>query len=124
MSDEAGAVNAYVAELRPDGSTSRPIQVKTDLAGELRWASNSSALYIRDQRNRIMKAAVSPGPGLAVSAPVEVWDLDKLGISMWNVLPDGRLFAGLKNANEGEITRFNLVLNWTEELKRRLRAAH
>ncbi len=124
LSDEAGAVNAYVADFRPDGSTSRPIQVKTDAAQEVRWAHNGSALYVRDQRNRIMKIGVSTGPGLSFSAPVEVCDLDKLGIALWTVLPDGRLFVGLKNDNEGDVTRFNLVLNWTEELKRKMRSAH
>ena len=68
-----------------------------------------------------MKVGVSPGPGLSLSAPVEVCDLDKLGIALWSVLPDGRLFVGLKNDNEGDITRFNLVLNWTAELKRKMR---
>lgn len=29
--------------------------------------------------------------------------------------------VGLKNDNEGEITRYSLVLNWTEELKRKMR---
>jgi len=39
------------------------------------------------------------------------------------VLPDGRFFVGLKNENEDEITRYDLVLNWTELLKQKLRAA-
>jgi hypothetical protein len=43
---------------------------------------------------------------------------------LWNVLPDGRLFAGLKNDNEGDVTRYNLVLNWTAELKRKMRGTH
>jgi hypothetical protein len=42
---------------------------------------------------------------------------------MWTVLPDGRFFVGLRNANEDDITRYDLVLNWTEELKRKMRAA-
>ncbi len=121
LSDEAGAVNAYVTDFRLDGSTSRPVQIKTDAANDVRWAPNGSALYVRDQRNRVMKVGVSPDPGLSFSAPVEFCDLDKLGIALWSVLRDGRLFVGLKNDNEGDITRFNLVLNWTEELKRKMR---
>ena len=37
--------------------------------------------------------------------------------------PDGRLFVGMRNENEDEITRYSLVLNWTEELKRKMSAA-
>ena len=41
----------------------------------------------------------------------------------WAVLPDGRFFVGLRNENEDEITHYNLVLNWTEALKRKMQAA-
>jgi len=58
-----------------------------------------------------------------VSAPTEVFDADKLGIAMWSPLADGRFMVFLKTASEGEIARYNLVLHWTEELKRRMRAA-
>jgi len=58
-----------------------------------------------------------------VSAPVPVHDLDNLRAQMWSVLPDGRLFVGLRNENEDEITRYSLVLNWSEELKAKMRDA-
>jgi hypothetical protein len=53
-------------------------------------------------------------------AAVEVCDLDRLGISLWTVLPDGRLFVGMKNDNESDVTQYSLVLNWTAELKRKM----
>jgi dipeptidyl aminopeptidase/acylaminoacyl peptidase len=119
-SDESGTPSAYVVELRPDGSTGRPVQVQTDQAFELQWATNGSALYIRDQRDRIMKAAMPSASALAMPAAVEVCDLDQLGISLWTVLPDGRLFVGMKNDNESDVTQYSLVLNWTAELKRKM----
>jgi sugar lactone lactonase YvrE len=124
IGDENGpAGSVSVVELRPDGSVSRAVPVPAESPQELHWASNGSALYIRDGRGRILKAAALPGAGLAFAPPVELWDGDKLGIWLWNVLPDGRLFVGLKNDNEGEPTRFNVVFHWTEELKRKMRAA-
>jgi hypothetical protein len=72
---------------------------------------------------RLMRVAVTAGAELSVSAPTEVHDFEKLRVAMWTVLPDGRFFVGLKNENEDDITRYNLVLNWTEELKRKMRAA-
>jgi serine/threonine-protein kinase len=115
LSDESGPISAYMAELRPDGSTSRPVQLKSETA--IRWASDGSALYLRDDHNRILRCPVS------LAAPTEVCDLDKLGIAMWSVLRDGRLLMGLKNDNETQITHYNLVLNWTKELERKLKAA-
>ena len=42
---------------------------------------------------------------------------------MWTGLPDGRFFVGLKSEDELEITKYNLVLGWTDVLKRKMRAA-
>ncbi len=73
-------------------------------------------MFVEDKRQRLMKVAVTAGPGLSVSAPTLVHDFDKLRVrtQIWNVLPDGRFFVGLRNENEDEITRYSLVLNWTE----------
>jgi hypothetical protein len=120
ISDEAGVPNAYVVEFHPDGTLGRPAQVRTDQALEARWSANGNSLYIRDQRNRIVRVAMSTGSAPASTTPVEVCDLDKLGASMWSVLPDGRLFLALKNDNEGDITRYDVVLGWTAALKRKL----
>jgi len=57
-----------------------------------------------------------------VSEPVEVPDLEQKRVGNWAVLPDGRFFVDVKNEGEGEVRRYNLVLDWTEHLKRRLSA--
>jgi hypothetical protein len=71
-----------------------------------------------------MKVAVTVGPETGVAAPVEVCDLDKLGVAagLWIALPDGRFLVGRKNENEGDITRYNLVLDWAQVLKKKVRA--
>jgi len=120
-SDETGKPQVWVAEMRPGGGVGRQIQVKTSGSIDHAWGPDGT-LFIRDQRNRLMKVVVSLGPRLSVSAPVEVADLGKQRVAMWSVLPDGRFFVGLKNENEDEITRYDLVLNWTELLKRKMRA--
>jgi len=66
---------------------------------------------------------VSPGPPLSLSSPVEVADLEKLGVATWTPLPDGRFLVTLRTDNENEITRYDLVLNWTELLKQKMRGA-
>ncbi|MEK7860616.1 MAG: hypothetical protein AAB284_04585, partial [Chloroflexota bacterium] len=122
-SDESGKVLTYVVEFHPDGSTGRPVEVKTSGSNEHRWSADGKTLFVEDERRRLMKVAVTPGPDLSVSAPTQIHDFEKLRVAMWTVLPDGRFFVGLRNENEDEITRYDLVLNWTGELKRKMRAA-
>jgi len=133
ISEESGRPVPFVVELRSDGSTGTPVQLATEAGapgveysapfGGEHWSRDGKTLFVQDGRNRVMKVSVSLTPQLSVSAPTEVFDADKLGIAMWSPLPDGRFLVGLKVENEGEITRYNLVLHWTEELKRRMQAA-
>lgn len=92
--NDSGKLLTYVIAFHADGSTGRPV-------------------------------AVTAGPELSVSAPTLVHDFDKLRVrtQIWNVLPDGRFFVGLKNENEDEITRYSLVQNFTEVLKQKMEAA-
>ena len=121
-SDETGKPQTWVAEMRPGGIAGRPLQVKTlgSLAHE--WGPDGKTLFVQDERNRLMKVSVSLGPPLSVSAPVEITDLDEQRVQMWAPLANGRFFVGLKNENEDAITRYDLVLNWSELLRRKMRA--
>ena len=114
-----------VVAFHADGSTGRPVAVKTSGSVLHRWSADGKTLFVEDERHWLMKVAVTTGPELSVSAPTLVHDFDKLRvqIQMWNVLPDGRFFVGLRNENEDEITRYSLVLNWTEVLKQKMEAA-
>ena len=121
-SDESGKFQTYVAGFRPDGSTGQPVEVKTQGSNAHLWSADGT-LLVEDERHRLMKVTVTAGPEVSVSAPSEVQDFDKLRVGMWTPLPDGRLFVGLRNENEDEVTRYNLVLDWTAELERKMRAA-
>jgi hypothetical protein len=70
-----------------------------------------------------MRVTVGGKPDLEVSPPAQVYDLDKLEVAYWTVLSDGRFFVGLKSEDELDITRYDLVLGWTDVLKRKMRAA-
>ncbi len=120
--DESGKALTYVVEFHPDGTTGRPVEVRTSGGNGHLWSADGKTLFVDDERRRLLKVAVTVGPEVSVSAPTEVHDSEKLGVAMWTVLPDGRFFVGLKNQNEDGITRYDLVLNWTEELKRKMRA--
>ena len=111
------------SSIHADGSTGKPVEVRTEGSNGQVWGPNSRTLYIEDERHRLMKVTVGGGPDLEVSPPTQVYDFGKLEVAFWTVLPDGRFFVGLKSEDELEITRYNLVLGWTDMLKRKMRAA-
>jgi hypothetical protein len=123
LGDESGKALSYVVELRPDGSTGRPVEVKSSGSTVHQWSADGRTLFVEDERHRLIKVVASFAPELTVSQPSQVHDLDKLRVQLWSVLPDGRIFVGLRNENEDEITRYSLVLNWSEELTRKMRDA-
>ncbi len=54
----------------------------------------------------------SANPAIAAGAPVQVFDLEKLRIAGFAVLPDGRLFGVLTTEFErNEVTEQHLVLD-------------
>jgi len=68
-------------------------------------------------------------PQLRASAPTEVWDLGALRIarsalgSIIDILPDGRMLAVQRAEGEENPVQVDVVLNFPEELKQRMRAA-
>ena len=53
------------------------------------------------------------------------YDLKRLRVNPneWDVMPDGRLLAIQKGEGERDITDFNVVLNWIDELRARVTAS-
>lgn len=52
------------------------------------------------------------------------YDLKKLRVdpAEWDIMPDGGLLAIQKGEGEDDITVFNVVLNWLDELRARMTA--
>ena len=52
-------------------------------------------------------------------------DLKKLHVNAneWDILPDGRLLAIQRGEGEGDITHFDIVLNWSQELREQMTKA-
>lgn len=68
---------------------------------------------------------MSVSPSLSASPPVLVHNLRKLRTGNFNydMLPDGRLFIVQNGEEEDDITQFNLVLDWFEEVRTRMAKA-
>ncbi len=120
MSGETGKNQVFVAELRADRTLGPAVQVRTSEGHEPRWSRDGKWLLVRDDRNRVLRVSVGPAPDLALGAPETALDLEGSGVTLWSVLPDGRFFVGLKSEDEGYLTTLNVVLGWTDEMKRRL----
>jgi serine/threonine-protein kinase len=120
VADDSGRFELYVAPYR-NGTLGAAVPVSTDLCGEFDWSLDGRRLLFCEQPQTIVSVTVQAEP-LAVAAPVVLYDLRKLRIVNWDVLPDGSLLAIQKGDGEDDITTFNLVLNWFDELRARMGA--
>ena len=79
-------------------------------------------LFCYNAPNTVNSVVLSVTPKLTASAPVLAYDLKKLHVnsSEWDAMPDGRLRAIQKGEGEDDITVFNVVLHWLDELRARM----
>jgi len=124
-SDESGKNQIWIAELRPNGETGRPIMAKTlgirDAGGRgYAWAPDGKSLYVIDERDRLQKITVTLEPQLALSAPVEVADFEKLRIQNFAPIAGDRFLVNFKPEIINDITSLNVVFNWTEILNKKV----
>ncbi len=124
VSDETGKFCVYVCEFHADSGVGMSVPVSGSAGNRPRWSADGKTIYFVSDRSRVMAAAVSAGPPLSVGAPALAFDLEKLRVDDqdFDVLPDGRLLVIQKGEEEDDITRTNVVLNWTDELARRVGA--
>jgi hypothetical protein len=128
MSDELGTFEAFVSAWDGRGPVGQPVPVSSGGGGALLWSRDGSRVYFLNPLNKLMTSVIQRQPRLQASEPVEVWDLDQLrivpggsGIPLFDMLPGGGMVAVRKGDTEDDVTRFDLVLNFDEELKSRLR---
>ena len=121
-SDESGRDEVYVADYRTDGALGPATMVSSGGGAQPAWANDGRRLFYYNDPSRVMSADISDTPKLSVSAPVLAYDLKTLRVNPreWDVMPDGRLLAIQKGEGEGDITDFNVVLHWSDELRARM----
>lgn len=121
-SDESGRREIYV-EAFP--GREGKWQVSTDGGNEPQWNRNGRELFYREGR-KMMAAEITEQAGLIVGKPHELFEGDYWPApsgyvrAQYDVSPNGERFLMLKphQQNETGFTRIDVVLNWTEELKR------
>jgi len=83
------------------------------------WNRNGKEIFYRIG-NKMMVVNVSGGVDLTLSQPRQLFDqryvFQNVSLANYDVSPDGQRFVMLKD--ETGSGRLNVVLTWTEELKR------
>jgi serine/threonine protein kinase/Tol biopolymer transport system component len=115
-SDESGQMQVYV---RPFPGPDRRWPVSTQGGTQPMWNSNGKEIFYRIG-NKMMVVDVSGNVDLTLSQPRQLFDqryvFQNISLANYDVSPDGQQFVMIKD--EAGSGRLNVVLNWTEELKR------
>ena len=128
VSTESGSGEVYV---QPYPGPGEKVRVSTNGGGEPLWSPNGRELFYRSQTTeaqQFLSAAVTSVSPFRTDTPrvmfeSKTFEYDStVPIRSWNVSPDGQRFLLLRFAPQTDkpVTSMHLVLNWTEELKRRV----
>jgi len=83
------------------------------------WSRNGKEIFYR-VANKMMVVAVAAGVDVTLSQPRQLFEqryvFQNISLANYDVSPDGQRFVMIKD--EAGSGRLNIVLNWTEELKR------
>jgi Tol biopolymer transport system component len=120
ISNEAGHYEIYV---QPYPGPGGKWQISTEGGTEPLWNPNGRELFYRSG-DKMMAVDITTHPGFAAGKPRMLfegpYELSPVQTDDYDVSPDGQRFLMLKPAERTAPTQINVVLNWFEELKRRV----
>jgi len=124
QSDESGRGEVYVRPFPGPGGKS---QISTDGGTEPMWSRNGRELFYRSG-DKMMAATIETKPVFAAAKPKLLFEGHYLAgtyvlMQNYDVSSDGQRFLMVK-ASEQETapTQLNLILNWSDELRKRVPA--
>jgi serine/threonine-protein kinase len=117
-SDESGRREAFVSPYPGPGGK---WQISSGGVSGFEWNRNGREIIYRSG-NKLMAVDVATSPAFSVGTPKVLFEGRYVGnVRTVDVSPDGQRFLLVKNADQQALPRqINIVLNWTEELKRRV----
>jgi serine/threonine-protein kinase len=122
VSDESGRYEVYV---QPYPGPGGKWQISTEGGTEPTWNPNGRELFFRNG-DKMMAVSTAAQSGFTASKPRVLFEGEYVPspatATNYSVSPDGQRFLMLKPAEASELapTQINVVLNWFEELKRRV----
>jgi len=121
QSDLSGRSEVYVRSFPDPGGK---MQISTEGGTQPMWARNGRELFYRDG-DKMMAAAVETTPAFAAAKPRLLFEghyetgLGLAAVANYDVSPDGQRFLMIKaSEQESAATQLNVVLNWSDELRR------
>lgn len=119
QSDESGQYEVFVQSVSGDPGRQ---QISINGGSGPVWSRTSRHLYYRNG-DTIMRVAISAGPSVEAGAPEQMFEADLDGRSPqhpgYDVTPQGDFIIVERNPSAPP-AQIDLVLNWFEELKRRV----
>jgi Tol biopolymer transport system component len=123
VSDESGRKEIYV---QPYPGPGGKWQISTEGGVEPLWNRNGRELFYRNA-NKMMAVQITAQPTFSPGTPRVLFEgqyqsLPTISTPNYDVSPDGQRFLMLKPVEQAQAapTQINVVLNWFEELKRRV----
>jgi serine/threonine-protein kinase len=120
VSNESGRDEVYA---QPYPGPGGKWQISTDGGTEPLWNRSGRELFYRSG-DKLMAVGISTQPGFVAGKPRQLFKggylLSSFGVPNYDVSPDGQRFLMVKPVGQEQAvpTQINVVLNWTEELKR------
>ncbi len=118
-SNESGRSEVYV---QPVSGSSAKWQISADGGGSPRWSRAGREIVYRNG-TKMMAVEVSTAPAFKAERPHLLFDkeyLDPYFSGFYDITADGERFVIVKPVERQRLTRINVVLNWFEELKRKV----
>jgi serine/threonine-protein kinase len=121
-SAESGRTEIHV---RPFMGSGEKLTISTEGGNEPVWSRNGKELFYRSG-DAMMAVDVTTSPVLGAGKPRRLFERPyELSSALWpdyDVSPDGKRFLVVKVLESSDVpAQINVVLNWTEELKRLVR---
>jgi len=116
-SEESGRSEVYV---QPYPGPGGKWLISNEGGAEPLWNRNGRELFYRNG-DKIMAVDITTQPSFSAGKPKMLFEKPLSGAAFpYDVSPDGQRFLMLRPVEEGQAapTQINVVLNWTEELKR------
>jgi hypothetical protein len=119
-SKESGMEEVYVSAYQSGDLVGSPVRVSSGGGVFPVWSRDGKTLFFFGSGSRLMSASLATNP-LSVTAVRPLWNWERLHLLFpyVDVLSDGNFVATQKGEEEGEITRYDVVLNFFDELKRK-----
>jgi Tol biopolymer transport system component len=122
VTDESGREEVFVCSFPEAGSN---LPISTDGGMEPLWSSDGKELYFRDiTGDKVMCVSFETEPNLSIGKPVLLFQGNYKGSSgpwgrNYDIHPDGKKFLMIEEEEmKSDVSQINVVLNWSEELKR------